>query len=144
MLYKQNFCDLAWRSLHGSSYDLVPNGLSHSTQTLLCSLKSSLPCSYTLQRTKPCNVDSLKTGISLLIPDANTHNYGINSLKFRGSVFGKNLPANLKEFQSLLEFKLLLKQSGSLPCTCSACRNLKVFHLRGSAYFKIYVFNHMV
>ena len=30
---------------------------------------------------------SQRRGISLLIPDANTQKYGINSLNFRGSVF---------------------------------------------------------
>ena len=57
----------------------------------------------------------------------------------------RKLPANLKGCSSLVEIKLLLKQNGSLLCTCSACRIQKLFHLfHSSAYFKIYVFNHMM
>ena len=77
---------------------------------------------------------SVRRRVTLLAPDANTRKYVINSLKFRKSVLWNNLPANLKECQSLLEFKLLLKQNGSLLCTCSAHR----------IYFKICVFNHLM
>ena len=65
---------------------------------------------------------SLRMSISFLIPNANTQKYGINSLNFRGSVLWNNLPIKLKECKSLQEFKLLLKQSGNLPCTYSACK----------------------
>ena len=64
----------------------------------------------------------IKHDISLFIPNANTQKYGINSLNFRGSVLWNNLPIKLKECKSLQEFKLLLKQSGNLPCTCLACK----------------------
>ena len=30
---------------------------------------------------------------------------------------------NLKECQSLVQFKVLLKQNGSLQCTCLTCRH---------------------
>ena len=46
---------------------------------------------------------------------------GREGLILRGSVLWNNLPANLKEYQSLLEVKLFLKQNGSLPCFFSAC-----------------------
>ena len=64
----------------------------------------------------------LRRAISLFIPNANTQKYGINSLNFRGSVSRNNLTIKLKKCKSLQEFKLLLKQSGNLPCTCSACK----------------------
>ena len=70
---------------------------------------------------------SLRSGVPFLVPDANTWKYVINSLKFRRSVLWNNLPVNLKECQSLLKFKPLLKQNGSLPCTCSARRIYKYF-----------------
>ena len=60
---------------------------------------------------------SLRRGISFFIPNANTQKYGINSLNFRGSVLWNNLQIKLKEYKSLQEFKLLLKQSGNLPYT---------------------------
>ena len=62
----------------------------------------------------------------LLIPDENIHKYAINLLKFRGNSFWNNLPVHLEESQSLLEFKLLLKQSGHSPCICSVCKSVKV------------------
>ena len=65
---------------------------------------------------------SLRTVISLFIPNANSQKCGINSLNFRGSVLWNSLPIKLQERKSLQEFKLLLKQSGNLPCTCSACK----------------------
>ena len=58
---------------------------------------------------------SLRSGVPFLVPDANT------------CVLWNNLPVNLKECQSLLKFKPLLKQNGSLPCTCSARRIYKYF-----------------
>ena len=64
----------------------------------------------------------MRRGISLFIPIANTQKYGINSLNFRRSVLWNNLPVKLKGCKSLQEFKLLLKQSGNLSCTCSACK----------------------
>ena len=67
--------------------------------------------------------DSQRRGISLFIPNANTQKYGINSLNFRGSILWNNLPIKLKECKSLQEFKLLLKRSGNLPCTCSVCKS---------------------
>ena len=69
---------------------------------------------------KTCNEKnipySLRMGISLLIPNANTQKYGINSLNFRENVLWNNLPIKLKECKSLQEFQLLLKQSGNLSC----------------------------
>ena len=59
---------------------------------------------------------SLRRSISLFVPNAQTQKYGINS----GSLLWNNRPIKLKECKSLQEFKLLLKQSGNLPCTCSA------------------------
>ena len=53
-------------------------------------------------------------GEFFLVPGTNTHQWGINSLKFRRSILWDNLRVNLKEYQYSLEFKLILKQSGSL------------------------------
>ena len=61
---------------------------------------------------------SLRKDISFFDPNTQTQKYGINS----GSVLRNNRPTKLKECKSLQEFKLLLKQSGNLPCTCSACK----------------------
>ena len=85
--------------------------------------KKKLNRSFMWKTYKEKNIPySLRRGISLFIPNANTQKYGINSLTFRGSVLWDNLPIKLKECKSLQEFKLLLKQSGNLPYTCSACK----------------------
>ena len=55
---------------------------------------------------RKCILYLLRRGVLLLNIDANTHKCGMNSLKFRGSVLWRNLPAKLKECQSLLEFKV--------------------------------------
>ena len=59
--------------------------------------------------------------------ESKTQKYGINSLKLSGSVVENNLIANLKNRQFLPTLKPLLIESGSLPCTCPACRTWKVF-----------------
>ena len=85
--------------------------------------KNKLNPSFMWKTYKEKNIPySLRRGISLFIPNANTQKYGINSLNFRGSVLWNNLPITLKECKSLEEFKLQLKQSGNLSCTCSACK----------------------
>ena len=65
---------------------------------------------------------SLRRGISLFISNANIQKNGINSFNFRGSLLWNKIPIKLKEYKSLQIFKLLLKQSGDLPCTCLACK----------------------
>ena len=69
---------------------------------------------------------SLRRCVSLSIPNLNTQKYGINSLTFRESVLWNSLvPIKLKKCKFLQELcftKLLLTQSESLPCTCSACK----------------------
>ena len=62
---------------------------------------------------------SLRRGISLSLPNVNSQKYRINSLNFRGSVLWNNLPVKLEKCDFLQEFKLPLKQSGNLLCTCS-------------------------
>ena len=85
--------------------------------------KNKLNPSFVWKTCKEKNIPySLRRGISLFIPNANTQKYGINSLNFRGSVLWNNLPIKLKECKSLQEFKQLLKQSGNLTCTRLACK----------------------
>ena len=73
---------------------------------------------------------SLKREVFLWVPDTNIQKCGLHSLKFRGSVLWNNLPANLKEYHLSLEFKLILKQSGSLTCFSLVCRSWIVFGAR--------------
>ena len=62
----------------------------------------------------------LRRDISLLIKNANA--------------LWNSLPIKLTERKSLQEFNLLLKQSGSSPCTCSACKSYRVL-VTSSAIF---------
>ena len=66
--------------------------------------------------------DNLRNGNRLLLPPAKTVKFGINSLIFRGILLWNNLPLNLKSCQTIDEFKLELKRSGRIHCTCTACR----------------------
>ena len=85
--------------------------------------KNKLNPSFMWKTYKEKNIPySLRRGISLFIPNANTQKYGINSLNFRGSVLCNNQPIKLKECKYLREIKLLFKHNGNLPCTCSACK----------------------
>ena len=85
--------------------------------------KKKLNPSFMWKTYKEKNIPySLRRGNSLFIPKANTQKYGINSLNFRASVLWNNLSIKLKKCKSLQEFKLLLKQSGNLLCTCLACK----------------------
>ena len=85
--------------------------------------KNKLNPSFLWKTYKEKNIPySLRRGASLFIPNANTQKYGIKSLNFRGNVLWNNLPIKLKEYKFLQEFKLLLKQSGNLQCTCSVCK----------------------
>ena len=85
--------------------------------------KNKLNASFMWKTCKEKNITySLRRGITFFISKSNLQKYGINSLNFRRSVLWKNLPLKLKECKYLQEFKLLLKQSGNLLCTCSACK----------------------
>ena len=68
--------------------------------------KNKLSPSFMWKTYKEKNIPySLRRGISLFIPNANTQKYGINSLNFRGSILWNNLPIKLKECKSPQVFK---------------------------------------
>ena len=58
----------------------------------------------------------------LLLPPAKSIRYGVNSLAFRGSLLWNNLPPQVKESQTLEEFKNRIKNLRSIRCTCTVCR----------------------
>ena len=58
---------------------------------------------------------NLRDGSKLVLSKTKSSRFGINSLKFRGSILWNNLPVSLK---SLNEFKGELKNLGSIHCTC--------------------------
>ena len=64
----------------------------------------------------------LRRGDLLLLPSAKSTRYGVNSLAFWGSLLWNNLPPQVKESQTLEEFKNRIKNLRSIHCACTVCR----------------------
>ena len=75
--------------------------------------------SYFEEKTMPYN---LRHGSKLILKKTTSSRFGINSLRFRGSLLWNNLPVSLKNCQGLNEFKQELKNLGNIHCTCLVCR----------------------
>ena len=60
---------------------------------------------------------NLRRGDLLLLPPAKSIRYGVNSLAFRGSLLWNNLPPQVKESQTLEEFKNIIKNLRSVSVT---------------------------
>ena len=58
----------------------------------------------------------------LLLPPAKSTRYGVNSLAFQGSLLRNNLPHQVKESQTLEEFKNRIKNLNFIHFTCTFCR----------------------
>ena len=52
---------------------------------------------------------NLRDGSQFILPKTKSSRFGINSLRFRGSLLWNNLPVSVKNCHSLNEFKLELK-----------------------------------
>ena len=65
---------------------------------------------------------NLRDGSKLALPKTKSSSFGINSLRFRESLFWNNLSASVKNCQSLNKFKLELENQGNTHCTCLVCR----------------------
>ena len=65
---------------------------------------------------------NLRRGDLLFLPPAQSTLHGVNSLAFRGSLLWKNLPPQVKESQTLEEFKNRIKNLRSIHFTCTVCR----------------------
>ena len=65
---------------------------------------------------------NLRRGDLLLLPPDKSIRYGVNSLAFRGSLLWNNLPPQVKESQTLEEFKNRIRNLRSIRCTCIVCR----------------------
>ena len=64
---------------------------------------------------------NLRRGDLLLLPPGKSIRYGVNSLAFRGSLLWNSLPPQVKESQTLEEFKNRIKNLRSIHCTCTVC-----------------------
>ena len=64
---------------------------------------------------------NLRRGDLLLLPAAKSTCYGVSSLAFRGSLLWNNLPPQVKESQTLEEFKNRIKNLRSIDCTSAVC-----------------------
>ena len=58
----------------------------------------------------------------LKLPTAKTRSYGINSMRFRGSILWNSLPNSLKSCSNLAEFKRRIKTWDGSQCNCLNCR----------------------
>ena len=65
---------------------------------------------------------NLRRGDLLLLPPAKSTRYGVNSLAFWVGLLWNNLPPQVKEGQTLEEFKNKIKNLRSIQCTCTVCR----------------------
>ena len=61
---------------------------------------------------------NLRRGDLLLLPSAKFTRYGVNSLAFRGSLLWNNIQSQVKESQTLEEFKNGIKNLSSLYLDC--------------------------
>ena len=58
----------------------------------------------------------------LVLPQANTVRYGLNSITFRSGILWNKLPNNLKNITTLNAFKEKIKSYSSPDCTCLLCK----------------------
>ena len=75
--------------------------------------------SYFSEKPLPYN---LRNGNSLQLPHVKSYRFGINSLRFRGSLLRNNFPFSVKNTETLTEFKNKLNILGNIHCTCVLCR----------------------
>ena len=68
------------------------------------------------------NFSERRRGDLLLLPPAKSTRLGVNSLAFRESLLWNNLPPQVKESQTLEEFKNRMKNLRSIHCTCTVRR----------------------
>ena len=65
---------------------------------------------------------NLRQGDLLFLPPAKSFCHVVNSLGYRGSLLWNNLAPQIKESQTLEEFKNRIKNLRSIHCTCTVCR----------------------
>ena len=64
----------------------------------------------------------LRTRDLLQIPSAKSITFGIDSIKFRGSLFGKSIPDLIKRASSAAIFKRNINNLSGEECHCKMCR----------------------
>ena len=67
----------------------------------------------------PYNLRSVKT---VILPPSKTKSFGINSIRFRGSLLWNTLPNYLKTCSDLSEFNRRIKSWNGDSCSCLLCR----------------------
>ena len=65
---------------------------------------------------------SLRSEHLLEIPYANTYNYGINSVLFRGSILWNSINNDIKTAENLNVFKRITKEWNGDKCNCKICQ----------------------
>ena len=66
----------------------------------------------------------LRKGTKIFLPPVKSFRLGLNSVYFRGRIRWNDLPSSIKNSQTINEFKVELKNLGSIHCTCCMCITL--------------------
>ena len=82
-------------------------------------LNPGFMCSYFSEKSLSYN---LRNGNSLQLPHVKSYRFGINSLRFTGSMLWNNLPFSVKNSETLTDFKNKLKTLANIHCACEVCR----------------------
>ena len=76
-------------------------------------------CTLKYKRTDRCD---LRSEHLLEIPYANTYNYGINYVLFRGSILWNSINNDIKTAENLNVFKRITKEWNGDKCNCKICQ----------------------
>ena len=71
---------------------------------------------------------NLRRGDLLLLPPAKSIRYGVNSLAFRGNLLWNNLPPQVKESQTVEEFKNRMYTNADLKISVYVRVHIKTIH----------------
>ena len=72
--------------------------------------------------TEHTNLYDLRSERSWDISKVNTVHFGTETIRFRGPKTWEMLPCNIKESETLQEFKTKIKQWKPKDCTCRLCK----------------------
>ena len=64
----------------------------------------------------------LRISSLLILPQISSSNYGINSIKFRGSILWNSVPDYIKSSSTLAKFKVNIKEWQGQLCNCRICK----------------------
>ena len=72
--------------------------------------------------TERINQYNLRNGNHLQLPVAKTTTYGLENIEYRGCLLWSTLPKEIRDSNTLSEFKRKIKQWNGNSCTCRLCK----------------------